>query len=259
MPEYLQNLLPYLIVCPFVFLAGLVDSVAGGGGLISLPAYLAAGLPPHMALGTNKFSSVFGTALSSARYYYNKKVALKTVSLSIVFALIGSALGARAVLLLDPVFLKFALLAVIPVIAVFVLKKKNFGDENKTDQLPAARTHVLSAVIGLVIGFYDGFFGPGTGTFLVFLYTGLLHCDLITATGNAKFVNLASNVAAVVTFLINGEVNFAIGIPAMACGVAGNFVGSGLAIKNGARVIRPMFIVALTLLIVYIARDLFIG
>jgi len=255
MPELTQ----YLIICPFVFLAGLIDSVAGGGGLISLPAYLAAGLPSHMALGTNKFSSVFGTALSSARYYMNKKVALKTAALSIVFALIGSALGARTVLYLDPVFLKYALLAVIPVIAFIVLKKKNFGDKDESGRLPKLKTHIYSAAVGLVVGFYDGFFGPGTGTFLVLFYTGLLRFDLITATGNAKFVNLASNVAAVVTFLINGEVNFAVGVPAMLCGMAGNFVGSGLAIKNGAKIIRPMFIVALSLLIVYIARDLFFG
>jgi len=252
MPDYM----PYLIVCPFVFLAGLIDSVAGGGGLISLPAYLAAGLPPHMALGTNKFSSTFGTAVSSARFFLNRKADLKTAAMSIIFALIGSALGARTVLLVDPDFLKYALLAVIPVIAVFVLKKKDFGEENRMNQLSAIKVHAYSTVIGLLIGFYDGFFGPGTGTFLVFLYTGLLRCDLITASGNAKFVNLASNVAAMVMFLLNGEVFFSLGIPAALCGIAGNFVGSGLALKKGAKVIRPMFIVALTLLIVYIIRDL---
>ena len=252
MPEIRQ----FLIICPFVFLAGLIDSVAGGGGLISLPAYLAAGLPPHMALGNNKFSSVFGTALSSWRYFRHGKTEIKTAALSIVFAFAGSAFGARAVLYLDPAFLKYALLAVIPVIAFFVLKKKDFGAENAADRLPAIKIHVFSALIGLVIGFYDGFFGPGTGTFLVLLYTGLLSFDLVTATGNAKLVNLASNAAAVTTFLLNGEVNFYIGVPAMLCGVAGNFVGSGLALKNGAKIIKPMFIVALALLIAYIIKDL---
>jgi len=255
MPELRQ----FLIICPFVFLAGLIDSVAGGGGLISLPAYLAAGVPPHMTLGTNKFSCVFGTALSSARYFKHGKADIKTAATSIIFALAGSALGARTVLYLDPVFLKYALLAVIPVIAFIVLKKKDLGAENKIKDVPAARIHVLSAAIGLSVGFYDGFFGPGTGTFLVLLYTGLLRYDLVTATGNAKFVNLASNAAAVTMFLINREVNFALGIPAMLCGVAGNYVGSGMAIKKGARIIRPMFIIALTLLIIYIVRDLFIS
>ena len=246
----------YLIVCPFVFIAGLVDSVAGGGGLISLPAYMASGLPVHMALGTNKFSSVFGTALSSARYLLHRKADLRTASASIVFAMIGSALGARTVLFIDPLFLKYTLLAVIPVIAVFVLRKKEFGAENRTGQLPINKVFLYSAGIGLLLGFYDGFFGPGTGTFLVLLYTWLLRCDLVTASGNAKFVNLASNVAAFVTFLANGEIHFLLGFPAMLCGLAGNYIGSGMALKKGARIIRPMFIIALLLLLLYIIYDL---
>ena len=254
MPEPKQ----YLIVCLFVFLAGLIDSVAGGGGLLSLPAYLAVGLPAHMALGTNKFSSTFGTALSSARYFIHRKADIRTAALSIIFALCGSAFGARTALVVDPVYLQYALLAVIPIVAAFVLRKREFGVENRMAELAPSKAKLFAVMIGLLIGFYDGFFGPGTGTFLVFLYTGLLRCDLVTASGNAKLVNLASNLAALATFLAHGEVHFRLGIPAMLCGLAGNFAGSGLALKKGAGIIRPMFIVALALLGIYLVRELFL-
>ena len=249
----------YLIVCPLIFLAGLIDSVAGGGGLISLPAYMAAGLPAHMALGTNKLSSTFGTLMSSIRYVRQGRANLRAAALSIVFALMGSALGARVVLYVDPQFLKYALLGAIPIIAVFVLRKKSFGAVSTTHLLSPLKVFLFSSLIGFVIGFYDGFFGPGTGTFLVLLYTGLLRCDLVTAAGNAKLVNLASNVAALATFIAGGVVNYRLGIPAMFCGIAGNYIGSGLALKKGAVIIRPMFIVALVLLVAYILNDLLGG
>jgi len=242
----------YLIACPLVFLAGLIDSVAGGGALIAVPAYLASGLAPHMALGTNKFSASFGTAVSSVRYFRSGRADLKTAAVSVVFAMAGAALGARTVLYLNPVYLKYILLAVIPIIAAFVLSKKNFGEVNRVSELPFTKVLVFAAVIGSVVGFYDGFFGPGAGSFYVLLYTGLLRYDLVTASGNAKLINLASNIGALVTFIINGQVKYALAIPAMFCGVAGNFVGSGLALKKGAKIIRPMFVVAMALLIVYI-------
>ncbi len=246
----------YLILCPFVFLAGLVDSVAGGGGLISIPAYLASGLPAHMAIGSNKFSASFASSVSSIRYFKGKRVDLKTAAVSIAFALIGSALGARTVLYVDPVFLSYVMLAIIPFVAFFVLKKKDFGAVSRVAELPLPRVLAYSAGIGFTVGFYDGFFGPGAGTFFVLLYTGLLKYDLITASGNAKVINLASGVSALVVFIIKGQVAYALAIPAMFCGVTGSFIGSGLALKKGAKVIRPMFVGALILLIAYILKDL---
>ncbi len=246
-----------LIICPLVFLAGLIDSVAGGGGLISLPAYLAAGLPPHAALACNKFSSCCGTFVSCYRYIKNKKADVKAAAVSIVGALIGSAAGAQAVLHVDATILKYLLLAVIPLIAVVVLVKKDFGRESKVSGLSAKTVFVLCAVIGLGLGFYDGFFGPGTGTFLILAFTAIMGFDIVTASGNAKLVNQASNLASLIVFLLHGDVIFMMAIPAALCNIAGNFIGSGLALKNGAKIIRPMFVVALTLLVMYIAKDLF--
>ncbi len=245
-----------IIVCLFVFLAGLIDSIAGGGGLISLPAYIASGLPVHMALGCNKFSSAFGTIISSIRFWKNKKVHIKTAVISIVAALIGSASGAKAVLYVDDYIFKIILILAIPIVAIFVFLKKDFGSQNEVDSLKQGRVMILSAIIGLGIGFYDGFLGPGTGTFLIFSYTILLRFDLVTASGNAKLVNLSSNLGALVIFLINGQVYFALAIPAAFFGVAGNFIGSGLALRQGGKIIKPVFLIALLLLILNLIYSL---
>lgn len=245
-----------LVICILVFLAGLVDSVAGGGGLISLPAYMI-GLPTHIALGTNKFSSTFGTAISCIRFIKGKKANIKTALVSIFFALFGSMAGARVVLYVDQNILRYMLLFVIPIIAFFILTKKDFGTISEFNTISKRKVFIYSAITGLVLGFYDGFFGPGTGTFLILIYTGLLKFDLVTASGNAKLINMASNVGSLFTFLISGQVNFYFAIPAAFCSIAGNFVGSGLALKNGTKIIRPMFIFVLSILLLYIVKDLF--
>ncbi len=247
-----------IFVCFFVFLAGFIDSIAGGGGLISLPAYIASGIPVHVALGCNKFSSAFGTIVSSIRFWRNKKVHLKTVVISIICALTGSAAGAKTVLYVDDTIFRIILILVIPVVAVFVFLKKDFGVQNEVDSLKPGKVIFLSALIGAVIGFYDGFLGPGTGTFLIFSYALLLRFDLITASGNAKLVNLASNLGALLMFLLHGQVYFALAVPAAFFGVAGNFIGSGLALKNGDKIFKPVFFLALGLLVVNLFYSLII-
>ncbi|MEL7565901.1 MAG: TSUP family transporter [Dehalobacterium sp.] len=238
-----------VLICFFVFLAGMIDSIAGGGGLISLPTYIASGLPVHTALGCNKFSSTFGTMVASVRFWKSKKVHIKTVVVSIVCALIGSAAGAKTVLYVNDHIIKIVLLIIIPIVVVFVALKKDFGLKNDADSLSQRQVMALTVIIGLGIGFYDGFMGPGTGTFLIFSYTIMLRFDLVTASGNAKLVNLASNIGALITFLIHGQVYFALAVPAAFSGILGNFIGSGLALKNGSKIIKPVFLGALGLLI----------
>ncbi len=250
-----MTLTQLLIVCPLVFLAGLIDAVAGGGGLISLPAYLAAGLPPHMALGSNKFSSSCGTIISCTRYIQHKRVFWPTALTAIGGALLGSPLGAQAILVVDTSIVRILMLVAIPLVALLVLVRKNFGDTAQPRPFGAKAALVISGVIGLVVGFYDGFFGPGTGTFLVMLFTAVLGYDLVTASGNAKLVNLASNIGSFTMFLIHGHVMLPLAAVAAVFGIAGHYVGAGLAIKQGGRIIRPMFIVVLTLLLLYILKD----
>ncbi|MFH2107229.1 MAG: TSUP family transporter [Chrysiogenia bacterium] len=249
----------YLIVLPVVFLAGLVDSIAGGGGLLSVPAYMAAGLPPHYVLGNNKFSSSFGTLIASLRYYQHGLIDIRVALLSAFFALIGSFLGTSAVLLLSPDFLRILLIILIPLVAALTLANRSLGRENRSQHQSRQRKYSLAALAALLIGFYDGFFGPGTGMFLIFFYTLVLKYDFVTANANTKVVNLASNVAAVITFIINGKIIYAIGIPAACAGVAGNLLGAKLVIKKGSAIIRPIFIFTLVLLFAKILFDLLAG
>ena len=237
-----------LIICPLTFLAGFIDSIAGGGGLISLPSYLFIGLPAHAALGTNKFSSSVGTLVAALRYAKNKRIHYRSALTAAASALPGSFAGAQLALALDEKFLKIFLVAALPAIAIFVLTRPKFGGEDRSSRLSAGRIAVLSLASGFLIGMYDGFFGPGTGTFLVLVFTGILGFDITTASGNTKVVNLASNIAALAAFVSGGTVVFAVGIPAALSGVIGNWLGSGLAVKNGERVIRPVFFIALLLL-----------
>lgn len=244
-----------LVVCPLVFLAGLIDAVAGGGGLISLPAYLAAGLPPHLATGTNKCSSTFGTLFSTLRFMKNKKICYYSAITSAATALIGSYLGARLNMIVDEKYLRYMLVIALPIIAIFLIFKKDFGEESHIKEQKPLKVVVLSILSGLLIGAYDGFFGPGTGTFLILVYTGIIGFDLITASGNAKIVNLASNVAAFITFALSGKIIWTIGLPAALFGILGNWIGSGLALKGGQKVIKPMFFVTLGLLMCKIIYD----
>ena len=239
-----------------IFLGSFIDAIAGGGGLITLPAYILTGIPMHMALASNKFSSAFGTLFSTLNFLRNKKVYLKAIPVSVVCALAGSAAGAYVALLVSDAALRWLLVIIVPVVAVFVLTKKNFGREDRSSTLSTRVILLGSGAAALVIGFYDGFFGPGTGTFLIFVFAIFLRFDLVTANGNAKIINLSSNIGSLITFLINGQVFFALAVPAAVFGIAGHFLGSSLAIKVGARVIRPVLVVVMGILLVNVVLNM---
>lgn len=244
----------FIIVCPMVFLASFVDAVAGGGGLISLPAYLLAGVQPKFAIGTNKLSSAIGTVFSTARYCKNGFFDLKLAIPSVIVALAGSYIGAKTVLVTSDEVLKYILIVVLPVVAFFVLKKKNF---NKVKNKPKRITQFIIAVLAsFVVGMYDGFYGPGTGTFLILIYTGLVKLDLLTASGNTKLVNLASNITALVTFMCSGNIVYALGIAASVFSIAGHYLGSGMVMKNGSKIVKPIIVVVIVLLLIKICVGL---
>lgn len=237
------------IVCPLVFCAGFVDAVAGGGGLISLPAYIFAGVPIHIAYGTNKFANCTGTFVACVKFFKSGNIRIKSAVLSAAGALIGSWFGTQLVLVLDEKYLKYCLMIILPVVAVFLLFNRNFGSSDEVKKISNKKLYVLSFIIGMVIGAYDGFFGPGTGTFLVLSFTSILGFDLITASGNAKVVNLASNFAALIAYMINGKILFSIGIPAAICAILGNYIGAHMAIKSGVKVIKPIILVVVVMLL----------
>lgn len=241
-------------IFPLVFLAGFVDAIAGGGGIISVTAYLAVGLPAHLALGTNKFSAVLGTGISMARFAKNGYVRWDAAVAALMGALAGSALGANLALFLEERVLTYILIAALPVVALLVLFNRGFGMREKS--LSHNRVLVYSLLVGFGIGGYDGFFGPGTGTFLIMAFTAILGLNVLTACGNAKVVNFASNMGAVVTFLLNGQVDFRLGIPCALCGILGQYLGSGLAMKKGVAIVRPMILVMILVLLGKVVWDL---
>ena len=239
-----------------IFIAGFIDAIAGGGGLISLSAYYAVGLPPHIALGTNKFSSSMGTIVAAGRFIVSGNVQWRSAVLAIVGAMAGSAAGARLALMLDEKYLQYVMLVLVPAVALFVIFKKDFGAPSK--QMSPTAMQVCSLITGLIIGCYDGFFGPGTGTFLTIIFTSVIGFDMVTACGNTKVVNLASNLAALATFVLHGNINYQIAVPCAVCGIMGCYLGAGLAIQKGTKIVRPIMLVVVLLLLVKIGGDLFV-
>ena len=242
-----------VIVVIGVFFASFMDAIAGGGGIISVPTYLLAGLPMHFALGTNKFSSSIGTAFSTGRYIKNGYVDWKLGIPSIVLALIGSFFGTKLQLMISEVYLQYLLLIVLPVVAFVVLRQRQLPEER--GDIEPKKQMAIVYLAALVVGAYDGFYGPGTGTFLLLIFCNLGKLDVRTAGGNAKVLNLASNYASLVTYLSSGLVVFSIGIPCAVSGIVGNLLGSHFALKNGAKFIRPMMLVVLVLLLGKIVSD----
>ncbi|MEL3913625.1 sulfite exporter TauE/SafE family protein [Treponema pedis] len=240
-----------------VFLAGLVDSAAGGGGLISLPAYLFTGLNTHTAIGCNKFSAACGTGFSAMRFFKNGALDWKIAFISAICSFISSFIGIKIAFKINPEVLKTVLIIILPVVAAALLLKKNFGVENKVEEISKAKAFRFAAYTGLAVGFYDGLIGPGTGTIAIIVFSACMKYDLKTASGNAKILNLASNYASLIVAVLNGSVIYRIAIPAAICGIMGNYLGAGLALKKGAAFIRPLMVIVICLLFAKLFYDLF--
>jgi uncharacterized membrane protein YfcA len=245
-----------LILCPLVFLAAFIDSIAGGGGLISLPAYIFVGLPIHTASGSNKFSSSIGTLTAVINYIRSGSVDYPAAIAGSAWAVLGSWVGTRLALSLSPRVLQICLMLILPLVGVFILSSRGLG-EPKPKEPPGFRLKLLlSSLIGLIIGSYDGFFGPGTGMFMTLALTFLVRLELIKAVGTTKVLNLSSNIASLITWFVNGKVLLPVAIPCMFCSIAGGFLGSRMAIKIGKNVIRPVLALVAILLFVKILLDL---
>lgn len=234
----------FLIVAGFI--SAFIDSTVGGGGLISTPALLSLGLPVPYALGTNKVAASVGSLTSVLSFWRAgkiKKAALALMPLSFI----GSALGAYVVYLLPEKLMKNVIVALLVLVAVYTYRRKDWGDTGTVQQL-GVRTLFGAFIMALAIGFYDGFFGPGTGSFLIFgfLYLGY---DFVTAAGNAKALNFASGVGALVSFAISGTIVWSYGVIMALAMIAGAVCGSRMAIKKGASYVRPLYLLVTTLLI----------
>ena len=232
-----------------------MDAIAGGGGLISLPAYLIAGLPVHTAIGTNKVSSAMGTTLTTWKFWKQGYIMLRMAVICAVCALAGSTLGANLALLVSDRIFKILLLVILPVTGFYVFRSKRI-DTPDSGQTVSLQMYLISAACAFIIGIYDGFYGPGTGTFLLLLLTGLAHMDLNHAAGTTKVINLATNIAALVTYLISGNIQLILGLTAGIFGIAGNWLGARSFTQKGVKIVKPIIFVVLIIFFIRVLWEL---
>ncbi len=237
------------------FIAGFVDSIAGGGGLLMIPAILLSGIPAHVALGTNKLVSSLGTSVSVWNFCRQGKVMFRLAAIGMFFMLIGGVFGAQLALFLDSSTLGRVLIWMLPLgMAATLIKKKT---KTTSHDLNWVDFFVKLPMIGLVIGVYDGFFGPGTGSFLILAFFLVMHLGLVQASAHAKVLNLGSNLGALLSFLLSGKVWFLLALPLGLANMAGNFMGSQLMMKRGDGLVRVVLIgVWVVLFITLIGRYL---
>ncbi len=247
--------LTFLIVCPLVGLAGLVDAIAGGGGLISIPAYLFSGLPVHTVIGTNKLSSAMGTALATFRYGRSGFIHWRVAGPCAIAAVCGSAFGANLSLRLNTHCLKVAMLVLIPFLAFYVLRSDSLRRQKQP--FSQRKTQILCLLIALGTGVYDGVYGPGTGTFLMLLLTGAAHISLNESAGTTKVINLTTNVTSLLVFLHGGVVLLPLGLAAGVCNLVGSYLGTRLFTSRGAAFVKPLILVVLVLFAVKLGGEIF--
>ena len=240
-----MSILTEVLLLLAIALAGFVDSIAGGGGLISLPAYALAGLPLKMATANNKFGNFFGTAYASYKFAKSRQVVWQSVASAFPASLIGSALGAKLILILPERVLSICLLVILPLAASVMLFGARKSEDDSSNMLKGKKLFWVSGVIGFLCGCYDGFFGPGTGTFLVLAFCSFIKMDYVKASGTAKLINLASNLGSLIVFLHSGNVDISLGVKCAIASIIGSAVGSKLAIDKGSRVIKPLIIMVI--------------
>ena len=248
-----------LLVSLASLLAGGIDAIVGGGGLILVPALFAVypNAAPATLFGTNKSASVWGTSIATVQYSRRVQMRWAVLGPAAGAALVGSFLGAWAVTLIDPGFLRRALPLILLAVLLYTLARKDLG-RTHAPRHTRGRETLLACLIGAVIGWYDGFFGPGTGSFFIFLFVRLLGYDFLNASAAAKLLNVATNIAAIALFAAKGHVWWHIGLVMAAANVTGSLIGTRLALKHGAGFVRGVFIVVVGALILKTGYDAFL-
>jgi uncharacterized membrane protein YfcA len=224
-----------LALCSLAFFAGFVDSVIGGGGLIQVPALLVflPGAPVATIFGTNKIISLSGTSVALAQIARQVEVPWRSLWPAALLAAIFAFAGARAVTWIDPRVLKPVILLLLIGVAAYTFVRKDFGGLHQP-RFASHHERLMAMAIGAVLGFYEGFFGPGTGSFLIFAFIGLMGYSFLTASASAKVVNITTNAAATAWFAWSGNILYKLAVPLAICNVAGAFVGARMAMKKGA-------------------------
>jgi uncharacterized membrane protein YfcA len=251
--------MPQLLIASLASLfAGCVDAIVGGGGLILVPALFAVypGALPATLLGTNKSGAVWGTAIATVQYSRKVRLRWRMLLPAACAALAGSFAGAWLLTRMEPVFLRRALPFVMLAVLLYTLAKKDLGRTHAPRFAPG-REAAIACAIGLVIGWYDGFFGPGTGSFFIFLFVRLLGYDFLNASACAKLLNVATNLAALALFVAKGHVWWHVGLALAVANIIGSLIGTRLALRHGAGFVRGVFIVVVLALILKTGYDAF--
>ena len=245
------------LLCAAALLGGTVDAIGGGGGLFTVPVLLAVGLPPHLALGTNKGQSTFGSFAATLRYRHAGLIEGRTALISFPLAVLGSISGAALALYLKPGVLRPIVMLLLIVAALLIASGRIRPREGAA---PMGKTAGLwIAAIAVVLGAYDGFFGPGAGTFIIAAYVMLLHLPLARATAEAKVLNFASNFTAMLIFANRGAVLWSVAVPMAAAQLLGGFLGAHLVVRGGDRFIRGAVLVVAVAVVAWIVKDVVTG
>ncbi len=245
----------FLIVCPLVFLSGFIDAIAGGGGLISLPAYMLTGLPVHYAIGTNKMSAMTGTAVATVRYIKQGYVPKKLGVVSVLMGLVGAAIGANITLMLSDAIFKKIMLVIVPVTAYYVLKSADFVKERP--QLSNRETFVKTVVLTFLLGIYDGFYGPGMGTFLLILLNSWVDLNIRTSNGILKVMNATTSTTSFIIYFMNGKSILLLGFVASFFSIFGNYLGAKYFEKGELKIVKPLMLTVLGIFFVKLVAEVF--
>ena len=245
-----------LLCCLAFFFAGIIDSVCGGGGLITIPTMLAVGIPVHFITGTNQCSAWIGTGVAAFDYLKSGSIHIKSALITLPFSMLGSFLGAKLNLLMPEQFLRIFMVASIPVISIFIFTDKKLGGTDRVEEKANLSIIIWSAAIGFFLGGYQGFYGPGGGLFFMLAYAAFLRLSLVRATGNTRFVVAISSIMSVLTYAVSGTVIWKLALAASAFNIIGSHLGATIAIKNGVKVIRPMMCFMIVLLFIKLIMDI---
>ena len=237
------SLLSFAFLLGIAFFAGLVDSIAGGGGLLTIPSFLLVGIPPHLAIGTNKLQSSFGSLTAAINYFRLGLIDLNQIWIGVVSTMVGAFLGSWIVTLISATFLETYIPYLLGALLIYLSIAKKIGAEDKPNRLPR---QIFYFIFGLTLGFYDGFFGPGTGAFWTIALVGILGFNLKKATAQTKIMNFTSNIVSLLIFIILGKVMFLLGIAMGVCQIFGAYVGSNLVAKKSVGFVRVLLILVVS-------------
>ena len=248
------DLLSYTVFFVAAFLGGFIDAIAGGGGLITLPAIMAMGVPPHLALGTNKLQGVFGSFTATLNFTKKGLINYKECFVGIVFTFIGALIGATLILFLNANFLKIIIPFLLIAIFIYTLFMPKIGENDGAARLNEG---LFMVIFGLVLGFYDGFFGPGAGSFWMFAMVALIGLNLKKAVAHTKALNFTSNIVALGVFVAGGQILWLVGFLMAVGQILGAYFGSNLVIKKEVKFIRTMFLIVVAATICKLLFDYF--